>query len=170
MKNEKNYSKNYLILFILLIVTVLLTLYVANWYKTIEEYNKNNSVVLNVIKEIEVESLESFLLDNPEIILYISSTTDENIKIFDKEFKKIINKEDLNENIVYLNVNKDEDAFEKIADNYFGENIKKLKDKKAPAIMFFKDGNVIDISFISKNSTKKDIYNFLERNETINND
>lgn len=173
MKKRKIASKNYLILSLIFVSTILFTFYLKNWYITITEYNKNNTVVLDVVKEIEINTLPSFLLDNPEIVVYTSSSTDQTIKAFEKEFKKLIISENLGESIVFLNLNNElnKDALETIKKNYFPTNLKNLKTIYTPNLIYFNGGKVEDVLYIKNtNISKNDVNKFLKRIEMIEND
>ena len=52
--------KNYFIVVLLFVVLIGFTLYCSTWYKEITEYYNNNSVITEVVSEINLESLSSF--------------------------------------------------------------------------------------------------------------
>ena len=64
--------KNYLILLMLTIGIVCLVFYLASWYNTTKEYYKNNSILSKYLPEVKSEEISSFLVDNPEIVIYVA--------------------------------------------------------------------------------------------------
>ncbi|MEG2251129.1 MAG: DUF6568 family protein, partial [Bacilli bacterium] len=85
MKLRNIPKKNYIILAAIFIMTIIATFYFASWYNALNEYYKTNSVITEVISEMESETLSSYIMDNPETIIYLSSSTDMNVKKFEKK-------------------------------------------------------------------------------------
>ena len=166
-------KKNYFIVVLLFVVLIGFTLYCSSWYKEITEYYNNNSVITEVASEINLESLSSFLQDNPETIIYVSASNDLNVKPFEKKFKKYIVENNMNDSIVYLDLAKEENnkAIDTIMNNYLPSKLKNMSDIHIPNIIYFKDGMIEDILYRKKTSIDKtDVVNFFSRNELIEND
>lgn len=166
-------KKNYFIVVLLFVVLIGFTLYCSTWYKEITEYYNNNSVITEVASEINLESLSSFLQDNPETIIYVSASNDLNVKPFEKKFKKYIVENNMNDSIVYLDLAKEENnkAIDTIMNNYLPSKLKNMSDIHIPNIIYFKDGMIEDILYRKKTSIDKtDVVNFFSRNELIEND
>ena len=165
--------KNYFIVVLLFVVLIGFTLYCSTWYKEITEYYNNNSVITEVVSEINLESLSSFLQDNPETIIYVSASNDLDVKSFEKKFKKYIVENNMNDSIVYLALAKEENskATDTIMNNYLPSNLKNMSDIHVPNIIYFKDGMIEDVLYRKKTSIDKtDVINFFSRNELIEND
>ena len=92
MKERNIPLKNYLILLLLMIVTIFIVFYLSSWYNTSKEYYQNNSILSEYLPELKTEEIDSFLIDNPEVVIYYASAKDENIKAFERDFKKLIEK------------------------------------------------------------------------------
>lgn len=172
MKRKDIPKKNYIIMGIIVVVTICLTFYLAVWYKTIKEYYQNNSVVVEVISEIEEETISSYLLDNPTIVMYIASSDDQSIKTFEKKFKNYIVENDLNNEIVYFDTDDLENQY--VSDlimPYVGPKLKKLKSIVVPNMVYFENGEIVDVLY-NKNTTltKQAMIEFLERNNVITDD
>lgn len=103
-ETKKIEPKNYVIFGIICILTVVLVFYLSMWYETRQEYYKNNSVISEVLAEINKTELSSYVLENPNAIVYIASSKDEDIKKFEKELKKFIQNNNLNNQFVYLDL------------------------------------------------------------------
>ena len=170
MKKKIVPKKNYIIFLIIAICTVVLSLYLACWYKTLEDYTKNNSVVSEIIYEIESDSFSSYLLDNPDIVVYISSSKDESVKGFEKQFKKIIVNNDLSNSIVFLDIAKEENSQgpENLKLNFLTKKYLSLKEIPYPNLIKFENGEIIDMLYVKKNKiTKDDVVKFLKKNGLI---
>lgn len=170
MKKREVPKKNYVIFFVLTIVVIGLCFYLATWYKTLNEHYKNNSVIVEVLSEIEADSFSSFLLDNPDIVVYISSSKDIEVKNFEKKFKKIIIDNNLSSEIVFFDISKEQNSegLKLLKENYLSKNLSKLKEIKYPNLVRIKDGVIVDILYSKKsNITKEDAVKFLKRNEII---
>lgn len=103
-KTKNIAPKNYVIFGVVCILTVVLVFYLSMWYETRREYYKNNSVMSEVLAEINKTELSSYVLENPNAIIYIASSKDEGIKKFEKELKKFIQDHNLTNQFVYLDL------------------------------------------------------------------
>ena len=173
MKKREVPKKNYLIFLVLSVFIVCLCFYLATWYKTLNEYYKNNSVIVEVLSEIEANSFSSFLLDNPDILVYISSSKDSEVKSFEKKIKKFIIDNNLSSEIVYFDVSKEENSLGlmMLKENYLSQKLSKLKEIKHPNLVKIEDGVIVDILYTKKTAINKiDVEKFLKRNELLEND
>ncbi len=96
--------KNYIILVIIFLVTIIAVFYMRDWYITTKEYYAQNSVMTKVTREIKNEEISNYVMENQRFILYVSSGQDSNIKDFEDEFKELIKKLDLNDDVLYMNM------------------------------------------------------------------
>lgn len=173
MKKREIPKKNYIILLLIIIAVVGLSFYAASWYNTINEYYKTNSVISEVLPEIETNTFSSFLLDNPDIVVYISSSSDSTVKHFENQFKKVIADKALNSSIIYFNTDKEVNngGLDLLIKNYMSKSLKKVTNIPVPNLIRFKDGEIVDILYVNKKEiTKKDVLKFLERNDVTEND
>lgn len=166
MKKRVIPKKNYVILIVLFVFCISLTLYCSKWYKELKEYYQNNSVVSDVISEMEYESLSSYLLDNHEALIYVTYSNDQTIKKFEKQFRNYIIEKNLKNDIIYLDIAKEENKniMKDIMNNYSSPNLKKIKNVFIPNLLYFKDGELVDILYIKETEiSKKDVVNFIDR-------
>ena len=103
MKKEIPY-KNYIILVLVFLMTILVTLYVRDWYNTTKVYYAQNSVMTKVVKEIKSEEISNYILENQRFILYVSSGQNSQIKDFEDEFKNLIQNLDISDDVLYMNL------------------------------------------------------------------
>lgn len=167
LKEEKSNNKvrNYIILFILFIACFGLVLYLRELYKVNEAEQKKIPVIQGYISEIYNDDLEHYIMDNPNGVIYMCIANDENCRVFEREFKKLLKKNEYNDNLVYLNLTDvDQDKF---LEEFNGKYIYKVKlSKEYPAFVLFEDGKVKAI--LQEKNKKLDIVkvkHFLELSE-----
>ena len=165
-KKEKNYKKNYIILGLIFLVCIGFVLYLRQWYKVYDEYQKEFPVIRGVLQEIVPDDLEHYIMENPTSIIYMCTAEDESCRDFEKDFKKYINKKEYNDVIIYLNLSEiDSNEFITTFNNKY--QFKKKLNEKYPAIVVFRDG-VIDGILQEKDDKKLTISKvdtFLELNK-----
>ena len=157
--------KNYIIVVVIVLLVVLGSLYACSWYKTIKEYNLNKSVITDTVNKIELETLESYIVDNSNFIMYLSDSSDESIKSFEKKFKRYIKNNSLNSEILYLDIKDyDNELVVETLLNYKSENLKNLKNIPFPNLLIFENGKIEDILYLRKSSiNRKDVVDFIEK-------
>ncbi len=138
-------KKNYLILFLILVFTVLLVFYARGWYNTSKEYYAKNSAIKDVTREINENELYSISVENPKFILYTSSGVDGGVKPFESKLKSLIIKNDMSDDILYLNLdNVDRYSFISNLKGRFAS--KKINDSFSTSSMstfyIFQDGKI----------------------------
>lgn len=140
-KKSKN-PKNYVILLLIIIITVGLTVYFCKWYKVYDELQKRTPVIQGTIySEIVADDLEHYIIENPSCVIYMCMASDNNCRQFEQQFKKYINKKELNDEMVYLNLS---GADLKQFVYKFNLNYKSKKELTSylPAIVIFDNGKV----------------------------
>ncbi len=169
MKNKVLEKKNYIFMALITVAVVVLTFYISSWYKIIKKNRENTSVVEEVVTKIDASSLSSYLLDNPNALIYIASSNDPDIKDFESSLKKYIVNEELTSTMIYLDT-KDmtQDDINKIFLPYVSSTIK-LKNIVTANILYFEDREIVDAIY-TKNSVAKinDVKTFLEGNSIVN--
>ena len=133
--------KNYFILGLIFFAATTLTLYLCDVYRVYDEEKKQVPVIRGTLSEIITEELDHYVLENPTTIIYMCTASDSKCRNYEKDLKKFVQKEELQESIVYLNLS-DIDA------NIFVENFNnkyqfriKLK-TNYPALVIFEDGKI----------------------------
>lgn len=148
MKKELKKSipfKNYLILFVIAILTVLLTLYIKEWIETYRENKISISPLSGNISEINTNELELTLNESNQIIIYVSYVN--NLDVYNKERKllKRIKSKQLSDYIIYYNVTNllEGNEYLKILKSKF--NSLKNEIIKAPMFIYVKNGEAIEV-------------------------
>lgn len=166
IKKEKKKIRNYIITILLFIACCGLVLYLREIYKVNEEEQKKIPVIDGYISEIYSDDLEHYILDNPNTIVYMCIANDEGCRSFEREFKKLLKKDEYNDRLVYLNLaDLDQDRFLEEFNNKYVNKTKLTK--KYPAFVLFEDGKIKAV--LQEKNKKLDIVkvkHFLEISET----
>lgn len=134
--------KNYFILGIILASSIFIVLYINKLYLS----TKNNDNILNgFIKEIKTQEIDNYIIENPNFIIYLGYKNNDN-KSFEKKFKKLVTKYDLQKNIVFIDISQ-------FNDETFNKFCKKYADKlleKDSSLIIVDNQKVIDVLDITK--------------------
>lgn len=143
---EKTRPKNYIVLIIIIIITVLATFYLRNIYIAEKEYNATNSVIQKVATQINEDEINNYLIESPNTILYTSSGQNTEIKDFEKQFQKLLEKEGIASQTVYINRDtiSDQESFQtKLNFLALNDTIKnQLSDQGSCAIYIFENQKI----------------------------
>lgn len=141
--------KNYIILSILLIITIMLVIYLFNLQKIYNQNKLQEPILDKYLMIINYNELDDYLTENKDAIVYVSILKDEKVRIFENKFKNVIVNNSLNNKILYLNLTNEINSKEKkqLLKAKYGEDIINV-----PSILIFKEKE-IDSSFnIKENS------------------
>ena len=135
-------KKNYFILFIVIVFSLLIAFYFRKWYKAYEDSYLSKSIVGNYLFQINYKELDNYLVENQSAIIYVSKVGNEKIRNFEKKFINAINQNDLKNKILYLDLS-----------NYKGDTndkytINDMNITSVPNISVFKNGKLDDIYVI----------------------
>lgn len=161
MKKEKEIPfKNYIILAVILIFTILLVVYLFNWQSVYQKNKLQEPILDKYLMVINYNELDDYLVENKEAIVYVSVLNDEKIRMFENKFKNIIIKNDLNNKILYLNLtNESVEINKKYLSNL----------SEVPTLIIFDEGKVVESYSIKDNNYDiKAFERFLEKEEIIN--
>lgn len=136
-------KKNYLILTIIFLLSFFIAVYFQKWYQTYEQDRLTKPIMNKYLMEIKENEIDNYLVENPNTIIYVGKLENELIRNFEKEFINTITKNQLQNQILYLDITN-------INDNQI-KNKYQLDNKKitqVPNIMFFKNGKLENIYVI----------------------
>lgn len=137
----------------------------------------NNSVLSDVLLEIVPEktfdaeqNMGNYLMENSNLIIYMSSGKNTYIKDFELDFKNFIISKNLKSDIMYINFDKLKGTkfIEDFKSSYVPEQIT-FENNKTCKIFIFKDKMVVDI-YESASPIIYEIKIFLIKNGVITND
>lgn len=151
-EGQKIKLKNYLILAIIFILTILFVLYICKWYQVYSDYQKETPVIRGTLQyEITNMELDHYIMENPSCVVYMCTAKSDSCRTFEKDFKKLIEKKHLGNSIIYLNLS-DADVNTFVTDFNNRYNYKVKLTPNYPALVEFTEGKIT--GFI-EGSTKK---------------
>ena len=158
-------KKNYFILAIIVVLTILLVFYLKSWYEATTLSNLPRTIMADSLPEVKIEEFDNFIQENPNIVIYISSST-ENQGDFDKKIYQYISKNNLKQNFVYMN--KDEVTIEQLKDlqeKYASDLIKKQDISNIPNFYLIHEGQIVDYYNTNGQVDYNEAVKFLEEAE-----
>lgn len=133
--------KSYLILATIFFLTIGITLYLCKCYQVYSESIKEIPVIRGTLSEITSEELDHYVQENPNCVVYMCTASNPKCRNFEESFVKLIKKNDLQEEIVYLNLsNVNEDEFVKSFNDEYEYKIKLTSNY--PAIVIFGEAQI----------------------------
>ena len=166
MKKEREIAfKNYIILALVLIITIIGVIYIFMWYSSKEKSKLELPILDDYIMPINYNELNDYIVENKDAVIYTSVLNDVNIRLFENKFKNVIIKNNLNSSILYL------DLTNEIKDNNVLLKMEKKYGTKVdiPSVMVFRDGVLTDVYNIKEdNYNIKKLEKFLEKEVVIN--
>lgn len=143
-KPKKKAIKNYFLLILIFAASIGLTMYLCNWYRVYDEYQKETPVIRGSLSEITKDELDHYILENPTTVIYMCTSDDILCRNYEKELKKLIEQKNLQESIIYLNLNAiNNDEFVEQFNNNYPYKVKLTK--RYPALVIFEEGQVSNI-------------------------
>jgi hypothetical protein len=144
--------KKYLILGAIFLVTLALVFLLRYWYISYQNYKLSIPVLKDTLMEITHDELDHYITANPDAVIYIEVSEDENSREVAKDLKEVIKERNLANKVVYLNISSIEDK-----DAFFTDFSKKyLKEDvltNYPALVLFLDGKID--AYVSKTNRQK---------------
>lgn len=166
MKKEREIAfKNYIILALVLIITIIGVIYIFMWYSSKEKSKLELPILDDYIMPINYNELNDYIIENKDAVIYTSVLNDVNIRLFENKFKNVIIKNNLNSSILYL------DLTNEIKDNNVLLKMEKKYGTKVdiPSVMVFRDGVLTDVYNIKEdNYNIKKLEKYLEKEVVIN--
>lgn len=170
-ENKKIEPKNYIILLVLVVLTVFAVFYTRNLYIMSKVYYNDNSVILDVVKEVGQDEIQNYLIENPKLVLYVAPKQNSDIKKFEKTLKNLIVKEELEDSILYLDkTNTDMDKLKQTLQNISTKKVKEKIDNDSNVSMYIIDnGQVTNVITNADKKSKNEIKNLLQKYGVIDN-
>lgn len=145
-------KKNILLVFICIITLAVLFISLKINYNKINN-DLSDSNIKGYLTEINYEEISTHVIEQPKSIIYVSNSSDIKSKNFERIFKNIIKKYNLENDIIYININN-----KTIVDPIY---------QNAPELIFYKDGKIYDMIDCSTLKTKNDIIKVLKERSVI---
>lgn len=166
MKKKKSIPiKNYFILLMIIVGTFFIVYYFYRWYDVYLEYQNDIPIIRDTLPEVGEEEMYHYIQENPKTVVYLCTSDDVTCRNFEKNFKKLVERDSLKEYITYVNlthINKEE-----FLNKFNGQYPYKKEIKSYPALIVFDSGNIVDVIQEKENSeiTISDVKQLLKRNE-----
>ena len=137
--------KNYILLAVLLVVTVVLTFFLSSLYKS-----RNNVVsdFQEYCNKINSNEFDEFIIENPDSIIYIGDKNDLDFKEQESALKDEIEKKGLKNKIVYLEKSTLSKKFLSSLKSKYGKSINK---KKTPVLLVVVDKKINKVVYLKDN-------------------
>ncbi len=170
-KNQKKEipTKNYFVLGIIVLITVLFFVYLFSWLEQYNDSKINTPIITSTLREVEYNNLNTVLAERDMLIMYMCTTDESICRSFEKKFVSYIKENNLSEDIMYLNLGYDSDEnnlLNKVYNKYKSPDLVK-KIYEYPTLLIFNDSKIVDV--LSSNGKTKltieDVDSFLESYE-----
>ena len=139
--------KNYIILVLVLLITMFILYYFYMWFDKYEETKLNRSILDNYMGVININELDSYLIENPDSIIYASVLNDENIREFEKKLKKKYKDNSIDKEILYLDLTGVNEEQKNDLKNKYAIN--NLDIMNVPCLLVFNDSEIESIYSVS---------------------
>ncbi len=137
--------KNYYVVLFVSILVVIITLYVRSFYLNYQMNSADGSIFHDKsINQINIDDLDYAVDETNETILFVSYNNDPQIERMERRLYREIEKKNLNDRILYLDVTNslNNDEYIKVLRSKF-PNVE-IDINKAPMFIYIKDGNAIE--------------------------
>ena len=147
--------KNYIYLFLILLGSFIVLIYINNWYNSYHKNKLNIGIMNNYLTVINYNELDNYIIENKDAILYVSVLGNEEINKFEQKFKNSIIDNNLKNDILYLNLT---------TENITSATNKLQIDANFPYIVVYTNGKITDTySIKDTNYNTKKIIKYLHR-------
>lgn len=146
--------KNYYIVVLLIVITVLITLFLSNLYKN---RSRDFSLIYNYSNKITSDELDEYLLEMSDIIIYVADKYDNSNKKFEEKFKNKIDSLNLKDKLIYIDKSElNKKSLEKLNKEY---KIK-INLENLPTIITIVDRKVTRLETVRNDSDVNKILNY----------
>lgn len=144
MDEKKIAMKNYIIIILIFVAAIGLTLYFCSCYRVYSESKKEIPIIRGTLSEITSEDLDHYIMENQSTVIYVCTASDSTCRNYEKDFKKLIIKNNLQEKIVYLNLsNVDQKEYVSQLNEKYQSKVELTA--KYPALVIFENGKIVNV-------------------------
>ena len=144
-------KKNYFILGVVLLLTVLAVYYFYMWNKAYNESKINEPVLDKYMTVINYNELEDYLIENPDTIIYTSILEEKDIRSFENRFKNYIRNDKLDHDVLYMDITSEIKSNNKKTDMMKKYSVEYANILDIPNVMVFENGKLKMIYNIQDN-------------------
>lgn len=149
-------KKNYVILAIIIVLTIMLTYYFYMWINAYNENKINKPILDKYMEVINYNELDNYIIENPDSIIYVSVLEDEKIRNFEKKLKNVLKSKELDSVILYLDITddiKDKKVKKDMIDKF---SINSISIEDVPCVLVIRDGKLRSIYSVASNNYSVD--------------
>ena len=142
--------RNYIILGIVLLISILVIYYFYMWVNVYNETKLNSPILNEYMDGINYNELDDYLVENPNTIIYVSVLGDREIRSFEAKLKRAIKNNQIDSDILYMDITnelKNESIKMELNKKY---SLNSLSIIKVPSVMVFDNGNLKYIYSVSE--------------------
>lgn len=149
----KEKTKKTILLIAICLVTLMVLFIALKLNENMKQDLLSTSGMKGYLTEIKYEEIATHVVEQPNTIIYVSNSSDDSLYTFEKEFKTVIKKYNLENQIIYININ-DSVIVDPIYQN-------------APELVFYKDGQISDMIDCTTLKSSDEIINVLKERSVI---
>lgn len=127
----KEKTKKKILLVLLCAVTLLILFAAIRLNANRKNSMLSSSLIKGYLSEIKYEEIITHVKEQPNTVVYVSDSSDEKSMDFEKKFIKVVKKYNLENEIIYININ--------------GVTIVDPLYQNAPELVFYKNGEMSDL-------------------------
>ena len=143
--------KNYAILGVVIVITMLFLYYFYMWVDVYKESKINIPILDRYMMVINYNELDNYLVENPNTIVYVSVLEDENIRSFEKKVKNKYKNNEIEKDILYMNITEDIKD-DNVRNEMIGEySLNSLDITNVPCVLVFNDGMLKSVYSVKDN-------------------
>ena len=152
--------KNYVIVLIVSVLVIIITLYVRSFYLNYQSINTENSIFEGKsINQLNMDDINYAVSETNEVIMFVSYNGNRTISNMEMRLYKEIEKKNLNDIILYLNVSDKMDTYVSTLRKQFSTCSVDIK--TAPMLIYIKDGKCVEVYDSSKELISYKTFNTL---------
>ena len=139
---------NYIKVLLLFIVTIVFVVVLANIYTKRNNYNRENSDVMNFLSVVKYDDLENYLVENQNVFIYMAPSNNSNLDDFESSLKDYILSEELEKDFVYLDSSNFKfENYELLKQNYFSKSLldNKVQIDSRSAILVVNNEEIVEV-------------------------
>lgn len=116
-------KKNYVYVGLLAIATCIILGSLVKWYRLREQEQVTRTIHITSATEIKTDEIDAYLLENPDVIVYISNSTDEKLTGFENTFENYLRTRELTNKLLYVDTaTLTEEGRKKIESTWFNDS------------------------------------------------
>ena len=149
----KEKTKKTILLIAICLVTLMVLFIALKLNENMKQELLSTSGMKNYLTEIKYEEIDTHVVLQKNVIIYLCNSSDDSLYTIKKEFKTVKKKYNLENEIIYININ-DSVIVDPIYQN-------------APELVFYKDGQISDMIDCTTLKSSDEIINVLKERSVI---